>query len=61
MERYRYRTSALVGPWRPRRLAAIQDAVRSRQASADGAGNLLLWLVPGVIERDDEPRPVSGN
>lgn len=45
---YRYRTKALVGPWRFTREAAATDAVQARQAGYhDGS---LDWKVPGEIE-----------
>jgi hypothetical protein len=49
---YRYRTKALVGPWRPTRLQAIEDAVKARQAVRDTAsGPDVNWRVEGEIER----------
>jgi hypothetical protein len=46
---YRYRTAALVGPWRADPEQAIDDAVRARQAGYE-AGGRFHWLVPGSIE-----------
>lgn len=51
---YRYRTSALVGPWRKTERQAILDAVHARQARRDERDrNVLRWLVPGQIEETD--------
>jgi hypothetical protein len=46
---YRYRTAALVGPWRPCPEAALADAVRACQACYDDSG-ALAWRVSGAIE-----------
>jgi len=49
---YRYRTKALVGPWRPTRQQAIEDALRAGQARSDTAsGPDVNWRVEGEIER----------
>ena len=54
MQRYRYRTATLVGPWRETPEQAEEDAVASRQAEReDGAPSQLRWRVPGFIEADD--------
>ena len=51
---YRYRTSALVGPWRKTERQAILDAVHARQVRRDERDrNVLRWLVPGQIEETD--------
>ncbi len=48
---YRYRTSALVGPWRKTEREAVRDAVNASQAHQDRRfGGVLRWLVPGEIE-----------
>lgn len=48
---YRYRTPALVGPWRKSRRQAVLDALRARQARRDEADRRdVRWLVPGGIE-----------
>ena len=48
---YRYRTPALVGPWRKTARQAELDAMRARQARRDGRDrHAMLWLVPGQIE-----------
>jgi hypothetical protein len=54
MTRYRYRTPALVGPWRSTSRQAARDAIRSKQARAGEADESLIWLVPGEIETTDE-------
>lgn len=60
MQRYRYRTSVLVGPWRGTPEKAAADAVNSNQARRGGDDQELIWLVPGRIEvsgRGEEKRP----
>ena len=48
---YRYRTPALVGPWRKTARQAELDAMRARQARRDERDRqAMLWLVPGRIE-----------
>ena len=47
---YRYRTKVLTGPWAPTIGAAIDDAIRARQASIDSNGQ-IRWIVAGEIER----------
>ena len=49
-EMYRYRTKVLTGPWAPTIGAAIDDAIRARQASIDSNGQ-IRWIVAGEIER----------
>lgn len=51
MDRYRYRTGALVGPWRDTPFEAAEDAIRARQAKREAQGEPLRWLVCGEIER----------
>jgi hypothetical protein len=54
--RYRYRTAALTGRWRDSRAAAEEDAVRAKQAVAEGESEGdggLRWLVPGEIEAQE--------
>jgi hypothetical protein len=46
----RYRTSALVGPWRKTARQAVLDAVRAHQARRDDRARAVHWLVPGRIE-----------
>lgn len=51
---YRYRTSALVGPWCKSAQRAVLDALRARQARRDERDRKLLrWLVPGTIEETE--------
>ena len=51
---YRYRTSALVGPWRKTARQAVLDALHARQARRDERDRQVLrWLVPGRIEECD--------
>jgi len=48
---YRYRTPALVGPWRKTERQAVLDALRARQALRDERDrHAVRWLVPGQIE-----------
>ena len=48
---YRYRTPALVGPWRKSARQAELDALRARQARRDDRDrHAMFWLVPGRIE-----------
>ena len=47
---YRYRTSALVGPWRREPARALDDAVKA--GLVDGAeADAPRWRVTGEIER----------
>lgn len=51
---YRYRTPALVGPWRKSETLALRDALRARQALRDERDRRAVrWLVPGGIEQTD--------
>jgi hypothetical protein len=50
--RYRYRTCAILGPWRSSPDEAAADAVKARQARWDDNEENLCWLVPGEIEKD---------
>ena len=48
---FRYRTSVLVGSWRQSREAAIEDAVKAKQAAREDADQAAIkWIVPGKIE-----------
>jgi hypothetical protein len=48
---YRYRTPALVGPWRKTARQALLDALRARQVRRDERDSReVRWLVPGGIE-----------
>jgi hypothetical protein len=51
---YRYRTAALVGPWRACPTEAQGDAVGARQAAFDEARG-FVWTVPGRIETGCQP------
>lgn len=51
--RFRYRTGAIVGPWRNTREAALGDAVKAGQARIDETqADGVRWTVPGKIEAD---------
>ena len=55
LPRYRYRTRALVGPWRSSRSQAFEDAVRAKQATADQHEPLgFRWIVPGQIDEEKD-------
>ena len=55
---YRYRTSALVGPWRKTARQAVLDAIRARQVRRDDRNRQALqWLVPGRIEEMETNAP----
>ena len=54
MDRYRYRTSTLVGPWRDSRLKAECDAVLVGQARFENRGRRFVWNVEGEIEVSEE-------
>jgi hypothetical protein len=51
---YRYRTPALVGPWRKTARQALLDALRARQVRRDERNRAAVrWLVPGRIEETE--------
>jgi hypothetical protein len=53
MVRHRYRTPAVVGPWRSTRGEALRDALKAGQCRRDDdAPEGLAWAVPGEIEAD---------
>jgi len=54
LPRYRYRTTALAGPWRDSQDEALADAVRAHQLRIEGDAH--EWLVPGEIETSAEAR-----
>jgi hypothetical protein len=54
MNSFRYHTKTLLGPWRSTAEAAIQDAVRAKQARRDDDGEGWHWVVPGAIEERAE-------
>ena len=60
MRKYRFRTAALIGPWRDSEDQALADAARAQQVSLDGAQ--ARWLVPGRIEETllNAPRSMAG-
>jgi hypothetical protein len=43
---YRYRTPVLLGPWRRRPEAALEDAARAGQRD-----DFASWTVPGDVEQ----------
>ena len=54
LPRYRYRTSALAGPWRDSREAALRDAIAARQVRIDDdSPEGMRWIVPGEIEEGE--------
>jgi hypothetical protein len=54
MQRFRYRTAALVGRWRETPEQAVEDAITSRQAEREEVPpSKLRWRVPGFIEAED--------
>lgn len=58
---YRYRTRALVGPWRETRARAMADALHAGQVRRDeGDRHKLLWLVEGRIEERSPDPPAVG-
>jgi hypothetical protein len=57
---YRYRTKALVGPWRRTPAQAMADALNAGQVRRDERDrHKLRWLVDGRIE-ERRPDPVAG-
>lgn len=50
MDRYRYRTKALVGRWRANLDEAVEDAVRAGQARRETGDSSIRWIVTGEIE-----------
>ena len=62
MNAFRYRTQTLLGPWRNSADAAVQDAIRAKQARRDEEGAGWHWVVPGSIEeRQEAPHLHSRN
>jgi hypothetical protein len=58
---YRYRTKALVGPWRETRARAMADALHAGQVRRDESDrHKLLWLVEGRIEERSPDPPAIG-
>lgn len=59
---YRYRTRALVGPWRRTRAQAMADALHAGQLRRDERDrHELLWLVEGGIEERKPDPPAAGS
>lgn len=56
---YRYRTPALVGPWRASRLEAERDAVATGQAEFVGPELRFRWKVAGSIESEAGAQPAE--
>ena len=54
MNSFRYRTKTLLGPWRESSEAAVQDAIRAKQACADDEGTGWHWVIDGTIEERQE-------
>ena len=62
MNSFRYRTTTLLGPWRNTNDAAVEDAIRAKQARHDEKGEGWHWVVPGSIEeRQEAPHIYSRN
>lgn len=59
---YRYRTKALVGPWRRTPAQAMADALNAGQVRRDERDrHNLLWLVEGRIEERQANSPTAGS
>jgi hypothetical protein len=59
---YRYRTRALVGPWRRTAAQAMADALHAGQVRRDERDrHNLLWLVEGRIEERKPNPPAAGS
>jgi hypothetical protein len=55
LRQFRYRTTALTGPWRESFDAAVEDAARAGQILFDQEKTQdFRWVVPGKIEEQDE-------
>jgi hypothetical protein len=64
MKAFRYRTAALVGPWRATEAAAADDAIRAKQAVREGEVAGWRWVIPGDIEERDSaaaPAPADND
>jgi hypothetical protein len=55
MKSFRYRTKTLLGPWRSDADAAVQDAIRAKQARREADDKGWHWVVPGSIEEREDP------
>ncbi|HVQ10187.1 MAG TPA: hypothetical protein VMS43_17340 [Allosphingosinicella sp.] len=59
---YRYRTKALVGPWRRTRAQALADALHAGQVRRDERDrHELRWMVEGRIEERRPDSPAAGS
>lgn len=59
---YRYRTKALVGPWRQTRARAMADALHAGQVRRDERDrHELRWMVEGRIEERRPDLPAAGS
>jgi hypothetical protein len=57
---YRYRTAALVGPWRKSLARAMVDALHAGQVRRDEIDrHKLRWMVDGRIEEDSPDTPAA--
>lgn len=54
MNSFRYRTKTLLGSWRESFDAAVQDAIRAKQAREDEEGPGWHWVIDGTIEEREE-------
>ena len=50
MNSFRYRTKTLLGSWRETFDAAVQDAIRAKQAREEDEGSGWHWVIDGTIE-----------
>ena len=50
MSSFRYRTKTLLGTWRETFDAAVQDAIRAKQAREEEGGPGWHWVIDGMIE-----------
>ncbi len=58
MRLYRYRTPALVGPWRDSLDDAAKDAAKAGQLVFEGSASAMRWMVSGEIEEAlERPAP----
>lgn len=60
MDRFRYRTPVLAGPWRDRLEDAVTDAMRAGQVDrVRGGDDRLEWRDDAVIERRTDGEETS--
>jgi hypothetical protein len=50
--RYRFCTSALVGPWRETQCEALEDALKAGQARPDATGGQIKMLIGGIEQAE---------